>query len=325
MKDAKKAVAEAGRELLREGLVARTWGNVSCRTGKDAFVITPSGLAYDDMSAEDIVSFSMLEGSWTGTRKPSSEKGIHAAAYTAFPEAGFVINTHQKYASALSLAGFEGSSLTDEERDKLGGIALAAYGLPGTKKLCVAVEQSLCSGAHTVLMAHHGCLLVGRDENEAFERARLLEEVCKRACRGQIEAPEGNAAAIATLYQMPENAGKLRAVTTACVRAVADAGKAVYAQLDDMAQMIGAKLKVADGASAQSILMKQGAVLIPGLGCVCRAETEGDLDALCLLSEKACIAYLHTRECGRAARLSPLDAQLMRFVYKKKYAKKIGG
>ena len=36
---------------------------------------------------------------WQGNVKPSSEKGIHADAYRLRPEAGFVIHTHQYWAS----------------------------------------------------------------------------------------------------------------------------------------------------------------------------------------------------------------------------------
>lgn len=326
--DAKRAVAEAGRRLLEEGLVARTWGNVSCRADEDVFVITPSGLAYENMSGDDAALVSLRDGSWTGARKPSSERGIHAAAYAAFPEVGFVIHTHQKYASALSLADFDSLKLDDAQKEKLGGVALARYGLPGTKKLCAAVAEKLKGGAHTVLMAHHGCLIAGADANEAFERARLLEELCMKVCRGQDAGQntqnEGEALILAEFCARAENAGKTRVLGSVCARAAADTGEDILAQLDDMAQMIGPRLRVIEAGDArmQKALLAQGAVLVPGVGAVCRAETEGELNALCLLTEKACAAYLHTKACGTSARLSKADAYLMRFVYKQKYSKK---
>ena len=55
--EARRIVVEAGRKLLQEGLVARTWGNVSARVSESQFVITPSGMAYDTMAEEQLVRF----------------------------------------------------------------------------------------------------------------------------------------------------------------------------------------------------------------------------------------------------------------------------
>ena len=40
---AKQTVIDAGKRLVETGLIARTWGNVSCRVSDTQFVITPSG------------------------------------------------------------------------------------------------------------------------------------------------------------------------------------------------------------------------------------------------------------------------------------------
>ena len=44
---AKELVVKAGLELVRNGLIARTWGNVSCRLDDKTFAITPSGRSYE--------------------------------------------------------------------------------------------------------------------------------------------------------------------------------------------------------------------------------------------------------------------------------------
>ncbi|MBS7526149.1 class II aldolase/adducin family protein [Fusibacter paucivorans] len=330
---AKTIVAESGLKLLESKLVARTWGNVSCRTGDKTFVITPSGLSYEQMTAADIVVYDAESGNWEGSRKPSSEKGVHAAAYAQFPDAGFVIHTHQMYASAIGLAGFDRLKLTDEEEAALGGIALSKYGLPGSKKLMKNVKASLATGAHAILMAQHGALIVGKDEKEAFERAMKLEEVCKAACHGQpstsgqpTQVSEGSALkaivdSLAPSFQYLAYTSHPATIRTSQASAV------IEAQLDDMAQMIGPKL-YAVPASAEAVgkaLETQDAVLVKNLGAVCKAVDKADGDALTLLTEKACVAYLHTHALGDFVNLSWLDANLMRFVYLKKYSKKSGG
>ena len=58
--------------LLEKKLVARTWGNFSARLDEAHFAITPSGLGYEQMGADDIVRFCLADESWEGSRKPSS-------------------------------------------------------------------------------------------------------------------------------------------------------------------------------------------------------------------------------------------------------------
>ncbi len=323
--EARRSVAEAGRMLLSEGLVARTWGNVSCRTGRKSFVITPSGLSYEGMTADDVVPFDMETGKWEGERKPSSEKGIHAAAYRLFPGAGFIIHTHQTYASALSLAGFDGLAIPEFDRWALGGVALAKYGLPGTKRLQANVTRALSAGAHAILMAQHGALIIGANRDEAFERAKRLEAVAKNAYRGVLGGASGNAvmavSLLKTIRRVYPNASYTMA--PAVVEAAAD-GKGFPAQLDDMAQMIGPRMVSAhaDPDALLRALKKRDAALVPGVGAFCRAETARDCEAVKLLVEKACLAYLHARALGVRAALSPVDAFLMRVVYRFKYSKK---
>ena len=52
---ARRLVAAEGKKLQQAGLVARTWGNISCRIDENHFVITPSGLDYETMTARDLV------------------------------------------------------------------------------------------------------------------------------------------------------------------------------------------------------------------------------------------------------------------------------
>jgi len=55
----KQKVCAAGKQLLHEGLVARTWGNVSMRVNEHHMVITPSGRKYDELNLDDIRYFLM--------------------------------------------------------------------------------------------------------------------------------------------------------------------------------------------------------------------------------------------------------------------------
>lgn len=325
---ARELICGTGRELLKTGLVARTWGNVSCRLDKEHFLITPSGLDYLKTTPEDIACVELGTMKWEGRRKPSSEKGVHAAAYELFPEVGFVIHTHQNCASALGLAGFESMDITQAEKAALGGVAKAEYGLPGMKKLKNAVRAAMQTGAHTVFMVNHGVVVCGADKKQAMERAQLLEEICRRnLCIGSA-APkrlaEAKTAALmaAVRREIPtaELSGGDYAVMWANKR------RTLHAQLDDMAQMLGSHVYCVRARPGKIVraLKARDAVFVKGVGAVVTAEDPDDREALRLLTEKSALCALHTAGLGSGVKLNTADTALMRFVYKKKYSKKKG-
>ncbi len=324
-KIARAQVAETGRILLQKKLVARTWGNFSRLVDEKHFCITPSGLGYEAMTPEDVVLYDRESGAYTGTRKPSSEKGIHAAAYALLPNTGFVIHTHQIYASALGLTGEESLSLSEAERRSLGGVAWAKYGLPGTKTLKNNVAAAMASGAHTVLMVNHGALICGPERDATIERAQLLEDICRRACRGQDAAMSGGDTS-ALLARARGRYPTAALCDTPETLALAALRVPLRAQLDDMAQMIGAIMPAAkDENDAIALLARYNAVLLPGAGALVRGDEQDDSEALKLLVHKAAVAALHCRASGKRVRLGALDTALMRVVYLKKYSKQKKG
>ncbi len=107
LEELKNIVCRANLELPRYGLVTFTWGNVS---GVDRelglMVIKPSGVEYDNMTADDMVVVSLktgerVEGKW----KPSSDTATHVALYNAFPTLGGIVHTHSRYATSFAQAG----------------------------------------------------------------------------------------------------------------------------------------------------------------------------------------------------------------------------
>lgn len=175
---ARELVIQAGHRLLEAGLIARTWGNVSARISDTQFVITPSGRSYENLKPEDLVVVSILDCSYSGEIKPSSEKGIHADVYKMRPSVDFVIHTHQTKASVFGVAG---RTLTGLEETFPGGfVPCAAYGMPSTGTLRRAVREALSDyeEARAVLMRYHGALCLGEDYEDAFGVAEALEKVC---------------------------------------------------------------------------------------------------------------------------------------------------
>lgn len=167
--EVRKSIIEGVKRLVSEGLVARTWGNVSARLDADHFIITPSGKAYENMTEADLVIVKIADCSYEGDIKPSSEKGVHADAYAMRPEINYVIHTHQHYASAVSALGKD-----------IDIAPCAAYGLPGTGKLRKNVAKCYGGDSKAILMERHGAVCLGVDLEDAFAQAMKLEEFCKK-------------------------------------------------------------------------------------------------------------------------------------------------
>ena len=92
-KELRQMVKDAGVRMLEENLVQGTWGNISIRLYEKHALVTPSGLDYVVMTPDDlpVVDIETLE--WTGPRKPTSERKIHAAILRARPEINVVLHS----------------------------------------------------------------------------------------------------------------------------------------------------------------------------------------------------------------------------------------
>ncbi len=176
---ARKTVCEAGKKLLDEGLVKGTWGNTSLRINETLMAITPSGLRYEDMIPDDIVIVNYLDMSYEGKVKPSSEVGLHSGIYRERKEINAVIHTHQMNASTVAAARRTVPPILDDQAQIIGpDIRVADYALPSTKKIVKKTMKAL-RGRYAALMANHGAICVGRNMEEAFIVAQVLEKACK--------------------------------------------------------------------------------------------------------------------------------------------------
>ena len=346
--DKRREIIDTGIELLEEKLVARTWGNISARIDADNYLITPSGLDYTSMREEDIVSVNIKTGEYTGINRPSGEKGVHSAAYEVFDDVNFVVHTHQTYATAVSLAGLdsleatagsptgseafettagspagsESFDITEEEIEKLGGIALAEYGLPGTKEITNACKSALLTGAHTVLMIHHGVLVLGKDKEEAMKRVKLLESICERNVKRVIKDNTLNNY-LKALNTCPEDNSSYRyceVLTDKALIALSNSETEIFSQLDDVSQMIGTKIVTVDSLD-KALKLSDNSVLIKGVGALIKAENKDDLEALKVLMNKMAIVKLYTKAKNVKAEISIEESDFMHYDYVTRYSK----
>ena len=187
----KLEVYEANMALVKHGLVTFTWGNVS---GIDRelglFVIKPSGVDYDKLSANDMVVVNMNGDVVEGKLKPSTDTPTHLRLYKEFQTIGGVCHTHSTYAVAWAQAGrdipcfgtthadtFYGSipcaralseaEIKDRYEDNTGKAIIEAF----ANKSPVYVPGVICKS--------HGPFTWGKDAAQAVYNAVVLEEVAK--------------------------------------------------------------------------------------------------------------------------------------------------
>ena len=212
----RELLVETGRELLKKNIVARTWGNTSCRVDDEHCLITPSGLDYMQTTEEDIVLLDLKSGEWEGRRKPSGERGVHIAAYRQFPGVNFVIHTHQNYATAIGLTGIDSLQITEEEKRQLGGLGAAAYGLPGMKKAVraqvddmaqmiggkIPVAKDLSNAEHmmkkynAVLVPDCGAVIRAETEDDLHAMKLLVDKACLCAAHTRASGKEKKLSAV---------------------------------------------------------------------------------------------------------------------------------
>lgn len=357
--EARRLVVEAGRKLLEKGLVARTWGNVSARVSEACFIITPSGMAYDTMTEDQLVLVDGLDGSWQGERKPSSERGIHADAYRLHPEVNFVIHTHQDMASVASTAGR--NLVTDHPL--LGGrVPCAGYGLPSTDRLRRAVARQMEAFPHSpaILLRSHGTLCLGRNMEDAFGVAAGLEAVCRQLICSMVDdlplsphIPDlGYSQRLGNAFQLtlegrqrvchlrdPQLSGPaalhaaiyrtfgVKAIThckSRHVAAVSRQGKTLRPLLDDLAQIAGVDIRCVPPRASRITwgLRGRSAVLLAGMGALCIGVSPEEAEVTARLLEKGCLARRFADRIPGCRPLEREDALLQRLIYVTQYAKR---
>jgi len=169
-------VLAACRELTRRGLTHGTSGNVSVRCDEQRFFVSPSGMDYELLQADDVPLMD-LEGRWFGRHRPSSEWRFHRDILRSRPDVGAIVHTHSPRATALACTGrgipaFHYMVAVAGGRD----IRCAPYHTFGTQELSDAALAAL-RDRRACLLANHGVIATGADLASAMRLAGEVENL----------------------------------------------------------------------------------------------------------------------------------------------------
>jgi len=193
LKDLRHEVLRANLELQSKGLVLYTFGNASGISRREGLVvIKPSGVPYEELTAETL-AVTDLEGKVVeGDLRPSSDLATHLMLYKQFATIGGIAHTHSEYATAWAQARqpipcfgtthadyFHGAvpvtnASSDGEIDsdyeqKTGEVIARVFD---------AIDYAAVAG---VLVASHGPFTWGKDALKAAETAVILEMLARTA------------------------------------------------------------------------------------------------------------------------------------------------
>jgi len=176
----KLEIIKGGLKLDRYGLIALAGGNLSVRMPTGEILITPSGMIYEDMVADDVVVMSLDGKVIEGTRKPSSDTEGILYIFQHRSDINAVIHTHQPYATAISLLQDEfRADLTTLGNACRGNVRCTPYSSPGSVEMGIDTVNYL-GDSLAVILSHHGVMTVGDSLKQALNAAVYLEE-CARA------------------------------------------------------------------------------------------------------------------------------------------------
>ena len=177
-------VIAAAREMNALGINRGKSGNVSARlhdAGFDGYLITPSGMPYADIAADDIVAMP-LDGdaeAARGRRLPSSEWRFHRDVYRARPDASAIVHTHAPFSTSLAclqraIPAFHYMVAVAGGKD----IRCASYATFGTQALSDQAVVAL-EGRNACLLANHGMIAIGATLAAALALAVEVESLAE--------------------------------------------------------------------------------------------------------------------------------------------------
>jgi L-ribulose-5-phosphate 4-epimerase len=179
-------------ELPRNGLVAWTGGNVSARDPDSGLVaIKPSGVRYEDLSAEGMVVIDLDGRQLDGSLNPSSDTASHLYIYRNRPDVNGIVHTHSRYATAFAAVGRPIPVVLTALADEFGGsIPCAGFAVIGDESIGEQVVSTIGSSP-AVLLRNHGVFTVGPTAAAAVKAAVMVEDAAATVWAAlQIGTPE---------------------------------------------------------------------------------------------------------------------------------------
>lgn len=175
----RRELVRFGRWLHKLGFMPGTSGNLSVRLGDDRLLATPTGASKYLLQSRDMVVIDLDGRQISGSRKVTSEIGMHLAIYRQRLDVQAVIHSHPVVATAFACAGRAlDEPLCSEAVMALGAVPLASYATTGTDEVAASL-MNLIPRHEAILMANHGAVTYGTSLLDAFLKMETVEHYAK--------------------------------------------------------------------------------------------------------------------------------------------------
>lgn len=172
-------LVQFSRWLSRLGFTPGTSGNLSVRLDENRLLITPTGMSKYLLKSSDMVIVDLHGRLLSGTRKVTSEAGMHLTIYHLRPDVEAVIHCHPPVATAFACSGRAlDEILCQEAVMTLGIVPLAMYATTGTDEVAASLVPFIPEH-EAILMANHGAVSYGKTLLEAFQRMETVEHLAQ--------------------------------------------------------------------------------------------------------------------------------------------------
>lgn len=173
-------VARYAKKMAASGLVRAAQGNLSARDQDSGLIcITPSGMDYDLVSAEDIVVVDEHGEVIDGSHRPSVETPLHTLLLRRRNDIHCVMHTHSLYATAFGVVYEPLPMVLAESALCLGGtVPIAPYQMSGTPEFAELIAETMGT-ANAIIWGNHGAMVVGPSLGATFSAAHALEDGAK--------------------------------------------------------------------------------------------------------------------------------------------------
>jgi L-ribulose-5-phosphate 4-epimerase len=202
--DLKEQVWKANLELAEKGLVLYTFGNISgIDRDRGRVVIKPSGIPYDELTPEMMVTVDLDNNVIDSEARPSSDTKTHLVLYKNFSDIGGVAHTHSTYATSWAQARRPIPCLGTTHADYVAG-EIPCTEILSDKQIDRDYEEE--TGVQIVdtfreydyrytpmvLVASHGPFTWGDSPEKAVYHSVILEELARMASLTRKINPEIN-------------------------------------------------------------------------------------------------------------------------------------
>lgn len=209
MHNQREQLLKTSQKLVETGLNKGTSGNASIRVG-DGFLVTPSGMAVEEMSPDNMV-YMQLDGSFEQSKKPSSEWRFHRDILARRIDINAVIHTHSMFATTLACLHKEIPPFHYMIAVAGGdNIKCAPYALFGSQQLSDNALTAL-KDRKACLLANHGMIALGNDLEDALAVAVEVENLSEqywRILQVNANTPLLSEAEMREVFQQFEGYGK---------------------------------------------------------------------------------------------------------------------